>query len=101
MEALDIKLLGRSYHVSVKPEERDALLQAVRYVDEKMAELAAKTQSGGEKLLVMTALNIAHEFLQYQLAGGVDLQASKRRIGLLDRLIQHVLPCFSFYYFFR
>lgn len=91
MEALDIKLLGKEYHVSVKPEERDALLQAVRYVDEKMAELAAKTQSGGEKLLVMTALNIAHEFLQYQLAGGVDLQASKRRIGLINARLDGIL----------
>ena len=84
MEALDITLLGKEYRVNVKPEERDALLQAVRYVDEKLADLAAKTQSGGEKLLVMTALNIAHEFLQYQLAGGVDLQSSKRRIGSMN-----------------
>lgn len=91
MEALDITLLGKQYRVNVMPEERDALLQAVRYVDEKLAELAAKTQSGGEKLLVMTALNIAHEFLQYQLAGGVDLQSSKRRIGLMNTRLDGVL----------
>lgn len=91
MEALDIKLLGKDYRVNVKPEERDALLQAVRYVDEKLAELAARTQSGGEKLLVMTALNIAHEFLQFQLAGGVDLQSSKRRIGLMNARLDGVL----------
>jgi cell division protein ZapA len=91
MEALDIKLLGKEYHVSVKPEERDGLLQAVRYVDEKLAELAAKTQSGGEKLAVMTALNIAHEFLQFQYAGGVDLQSSRRRIGLMNARLDGVL----------
>jgi cell division protein ZapA len=91
MEALDIKLLGKEYHVSVKPEERDGLLQAVRYVDEKLAELATKTQSGGEKLAVMTALNIAHEFLQFQLAGGVDLQSSKRRISLMNARLDGLL----------
>jgi len=91
MEVLDIKLLGKDYRVNVKPEERDALLQAVRYVDEKLAELAAKTQSGGEKLLVMTALNIAHEFLQFQLSGGVDLQSSKRRIELMNARLDGVL----------
>src|SRR5574337_916967 len=82
VEALDIQLLGKEYRVSVKPEEREDLLQAVRYVDEKLADVAARTQSGGEKLAVMTALNIAHEFLQFQRVGGVDLQSSKRRIGL-------------------
>ena len=91
MEALDIKLLGKEYRVSVKSEERDGLLQAVRYVDEKLAELAAKTQSGGEKLAVMTALNIAHEFLQFQHAGGVDLQSSRRRIGLMNARLDGVL----------
>ena len=91
MEALDIKLLGKEYHVAIEPEERDGLLQAVRYVDEKLAELAAKTQSGGEKLAVMTALNIAHEFLQFQVAGGVDLQSSKRRINFMNARLDGVL----------
>jgi len=91
MEALDIKLLGKEYRVSVKPEEKEGLLQAVRYVDEKLADLATKTQSGGEKLAIMTALNIAHEFLQFQLAGGVDLQSSRRRIGLMKARLDGVL----------
>lgn len=91
MEALDIKLLGKEYRVSVKPEDRESLLQAVRYLDEKLTELAAKTQSGGEKLAVMTALNIAHEFLQFQHNGGVDLQSSKRRIGFMNARLDGVL----------
>jgi cell division protein ZapA len=91
MEALEIKLLGKEYRVSVKPEEREGLLQAVRYLDEKLAELATKTQSGGEKLAVMTALNIALEFLQFQHNGGVDLQSSKRRISLMNARLDGVL----------
>jgi cell division protein ZapA len=91
MDALDIKLLGKDYHVSVSPEDRDGLLQAVRYVDEKLTEVAGKTQSGGEKLAIMTALNIAHEFLQFQLTGGVDLQSSRRRIDLVNARLDGVL----------
>lgn len=91
MEALEIRLLGKEYRVMVKPEDRESLLQAVRYVDDKLADLAAKTQSGGEKLAVMTALNIAHEFLQFQFAGGVDLQSSRRRIGFMNARLDGVL----------
>jgi cell division protein ZapA len=71
MEALDIKLLGREYRVACKPEEREGLLAAVTYLDEKMRDLAVKTNSAGERLAVMTALNITHEFLQFQRPAGL------------------------------
>ena len=60
---LDITLLGREFRVACLPEERESLLAAVAYVDAKMTEIAAKTKSSGERLAVMTALNIAHELL--------------------------------------
>lgn len=60
---LDIKLQGREFRVACAPEERESLLAAVALVDGKMAEIAAKTKSSGERLAVMTALNLAHELL--------------------------------------
>lgn len=81
---LDITLLGREYRVSCAPAEHEALTKAATYLDEKMRELAAKTHTGGEKLAVMTALNIAHELLQIKLPGGIDLQDFKRRIGSME-----------------
>jgi len=60
---LDIKLQGREFRVACPPEERESLLAAVSYVDGKMADIAAKTKSTGERLAVMTALNLAHELL--------------------------------------
>ena len=60
---LDIKLQGREFRVACPPEERESLLAAVSLVDAKMAEIAAKTKSAGERLAVMTALNFAHELL--------------------------------------
>ncbi|MDD3329341.1 MAG: cell division protein ZapA [Zoogloea sp.] len=87
MEYLDIKLLGREYRVGCKTEEKDALQTAVNYLDEKMRDLADKTNSAGERLAVMTALNITHEFLQHQRSGGFDIPALKRRIeGINSRL---------------
>ena len=91
MEQLDIKLLGREYRVACKPEEKDGLLAAVAYLDEKMRDLAGKTNSAGERLAVMTALNITHEFLQFQRAGGFDIPTLKRRIERMNSRLDGVL----------
>jgi len=60
---VDISLQSREYRVTCAPEERDSLLAAVACVETRMNELAAKTKGTGERLAVMTALNLAHELL--------------------------------------
>ena len=69
MEHLDVMLLGKEYRVSCTPESKDELLATVAYLDDKFRELSAKTNAAGERLAVMTALNLAHEFLQFQQIG--------------------------------
>jgi cell division protein ZapA len=91
MEQLDIRLLGREYRVTCKPEEREGLLAAVAYLDGKMHELADKTHSAGERLAVMTALNITHEFLQFQRAGGFDIPSLRRRIDHISTRLDGTL----------
>ena len=91
MHPLDIKLLGREYRVACKPEEREGLLAAVAYLDEKMRDLSDKPNSAGERLAVMTALNITHEFLQFQRAGGFDIPTLKRRIERINGRLDGVL----------
>lgn len=39
----------------------------------------------------MTALNIAHEFLQHQRGNGFDMPGMKRRIGLMKARVDGVL----------
>ncbi|HJV24913.1 MAG TPA: cell division protein ZapA [Aromatoleum sp.] len=90
-DTLDITLLGKAYSVACRPEDKDGLLAAVAFLDEKLNSLASRTGSSGEKLAVMTALNIAHEFLQFQRAGGFDMQAAKRRIGLVNARLDGIL----------
>ena len=48
MDTLDIKLLGREYRVSCPPEEREGLLEAVQFLDGRLNDLAAKTNSAGK-----------------------------------------------------
>ncbi len=90
-DMLDIRLFGKEYRVACKPEDRDGLLEAVEYLDDKLRDLAARTSASGEKLAVMTALNITHEFLQFQRSGGFDMPALKRRIGFMNARLDGVL----------
>ncbi len=91
MDQLDVMLLGKEYRVSCTPETRDELLATVAYLDDKFRELGVKTSASGEKLAVMTALNIAHEFLQHQRGNGFDMPGVKRRIGLMKARLDGVL----------
>ncbi len=100
---LDITLLGKEYRVACPPEERDALLAAVAYVDEKMHDIAEKTKSNiSERIAVMAALNIAHEHLSHKPAAnetqqiivsetGLDFGAVKRRISDMEAKLEAVL----------
>lgn len=58
---LDITLQGREYRVACPPAEFDALAAAAALLDSKMSEVAEATKSTGERLAVMTALNLAYE----------------------------------------
>ncbi|MDR1163697.1 MAG: cell division protein ZapA [Candidatus Accumulibacter sp.] len=63
---LDIKLLESEYRVVCAPDEKEALLAAVAYVDGKMREITRMSKNAGntERVAVMAAMEIAHEFLQ-------------------------------------
>ena len=88
---LEITILGRAYQVSCKAEERDGLLQAVRLVDGKMRDLADKTRGAGERLAVMTALNIAHELVTLKSPTHIDESELRRKVADMQGRIDQVL----------
>lgn len=90
-DTLDIKLFGKEYRVGCKPEEREALLESVAFLDSRLREASLRTSASGEKLAMMTALNIVHEFLAFQRSGGFDMPGLKRRIGLMNARLDGVL----------
>lgn len=91
-KTLDVSILGRSYKVACEDGEREGLLQAVAYVDGKMAEVkSAGKVAGNERIAVMVALNIAHELLSTNLGGGFDLGQAKRRIALIEARLDEAL----------
>ena len=91
-KTIEVQILGRSFRVACEEGEREALLQAVAYLDAKMGEIKKSGKvSGTDRIAVMAALNIAHELLSIKLAGGFDIGGAKRRIALIEAKIDEAL----------
>lgn len=95
---LDIKILGREYRVACPPDEVDSLQAAAELLDARMREIAKATKSTGERLAVMTALNLAHELnsaRQHATTApanqAVDDAESMRRIKAIEARLDEVL----------
>ena len=62
-----IRVLDKEYQVACPAEEKEALLNSARYLDEKMREIRdARKMIGSDRVAVMAALNITHDLLRYQ-----------------------------------
>ena len=91
-KTLEVSIFGRSYRVACEDNEREALLQAVAYVDTKMNEVRKSAKvSGTERIAVMVALNMAHELLATKLDGGYDLGHLKRRLAAIESTVEAAL----------
>jgi len=96
MERIDISLLGRDYSLACQPSERDALLAAVKLVDQRMQAVkhAGKT-SGNERIAVMAAIQIALELLAMRIPdgalGNVSVGDVKARLDAMHGLLDQAL----------
>ena len=87
-KTVEVNLLGRTYRVACDDAEREALMQAVAYLDGKMNEIRkARKVMGAERIAVMAALNVAHELLSTRLGSGFDVGQAKRRISAIESKI--------------
>lgn len=91
METMIIQLMGREYQVSVKPEERETLQEAVTLVNEKLLQLSGKTTSGSESLAIMAALHIAHDAIVAKRQNTLDLPACKQRVESMTERVARAL----------
>jgi cell division protein ZapA len=91
-KALEVNIMGRNYRVTCADDEREALLAAVAYVDNKMTEIkAASKVAGTERIAVMAALNIANELLSIKLGTGFDIAELKRRMNSVQSKLDQAL----------
>jgi cell division protein ZapA len=60
-----LRILDSDYQVACQPNEQEGLLQAARYLDEKMRTIRSSGNViGTERIAVLVGLNVAHELLQ-------------------------------------
>jgi cell division protein ZapA len=91
-KTIDISILGRNYKIACEDGEREALLEAVAYLDGKMGEIKKSGKvSGTDRIAVMAALNIAHELLSLKVGNGFDIGQAKRRISTIEAKLDEAL----------
>ena len=78
---MDVEILGRPFRVNCAEDEKEGLLKAVDYLDAKMREIRAEGKViGNERMAIMAALNIAHEYLSTRITPGFDIGEFRRRM---------------------
>ncbi|CAM3898133.1 Cell division protein ZapA OS=Castellaniella defragrans (strain DSM / CCUG 39792 / 65Phen) OX=1437824 GN=BN940_16886 PE=4 SV=1 [Castellaniella denitrificans] len=96
MERVDIAILGRDYSLACPPEEKDALLAAVRLVDQRMLAIKGVGKiASNERIAVMAAIQIANELLSMRAPdgplGNIALGDFKGKIESMNDMLDDVL----------
>jgi cell division protein ZapA len=93
--AVTISLLGREFRVGCPEGEEKQLLASVDYLNRKLKEVRDTGKVvGNERIAIMAALNIAHEFLSNGAKGGAvayDGTGIKRRIVAMQETLDSAL----------
>lgn len=91
-KGLQINIMGREFRVACEEHEQKGLLEAVDYLNERMQEIRSRSKViGTERVAVMAALNIAHEFLSMKVGGSFDIAESKRRIQRMATVVDQAM----------
>ena len=88
---MQISIMGREFRVACAPDEQKALQEAVDYLNRKMQEIKDQGKINGlDRIAIMAALNIAHEFLTTRL-GSFDVSEYKRRMTRIETTLDQAL----------
>ena len=86
-----VLILDKDYMITCPEGEQAALRQSANYLDEKMREIRASGKIHGlERIAVMAALNIAHEFLQKDSANSTGQDVALRLASKVDEILQEL-----------
>lgn len=87
-----LSLLDREFQVSCPSEVESSLREAASYLNQQLqtARLRTRTQTN-ERLLLMTALNIAHELILLRSGDTIELDSLSTRIARLQEKLESAL----------
>lgn len=91
-KGLQISIMGREFRVACTEQEQKGLLEAVDYLNGKMQEIRDRGKVVGlERVAIMAALNITHEFLSMKIGGSFDIAETRRRIQRMEAAIDQAM----------
>lgn len=83
---LTVHILDKEYCITCPPEERQNLQQTARYLNERLRDIRHSGKViGTERIVVMTALNMAHELLQLKKQPVGDKEQQAQISELINR----------------
>jgi len=91
-KGLQINIMGREFRVACPEDEQKGLLDAVDYLNRKMQEVRDHGKVIGlERIAIMAALNIAHEYLSTRVGGAFDMAEIQRRMTRMEATIEQAM----------
>jgi cell division protein ZapA len=97
-KGMQVSIMGREFRISCTPDEQKSLLEAVDYLNQKMQEIKDQRKvTGVDRIAIMAALNISHEFLMNRAGAPVpapvtfDASEFKRRIAGIETTLDQAM----------
>lgn len=90
-----IRILEKEYQVSCPPEERAALIESARMLDERMRNIKnSGNVLGLERIAVMAALNLTYDLMKAETQGASNPEATQR-LQQIDKALDEALQRFE------
>ena len=88
---MQISIMGRDFRVACAPDEQQSLQEAVDFLTRKMQEIKDQGKINGlDRIAIMAALNISHEFLSAKV-GNFDVSEFKRRMNSIESTLDQAM----------
>ena len=95
-EPVNIKILDREFTVGCEPDERDGLLAAAHLLDARMREIRGSNRMAAlDRVAVLAALNLAHEFMQLKAETQSREQTLNRTLVDMNRKLDGLFDTLS------
>ena len=88
-----IQILDKDYTVACPPEEKEGLLESAHMLNERMREVRDSGKvMGAERMAVMTALNVIHEFARERMERERVFAETDAAIRALEGKLANAVP---------
>lgn len=92
IQQVRVEILGRPFNIGTPKSEHETLMQAVKMLNEKIIAI----QSSGrvienDKIVIMAALNLAHDLLKFTMHGDLAIGDFERKIQGMIKLCEGTL----------